>query len=310
VVILPFVGASALPVLFLLWRYVFSGVGKFGKLVGSVVSFLWFAHCFLTFIYGNVNNDAYSDSWIVDVSAPTSYWNEFRNIEQDFKLSHNSTGWSNSIAGPHLPPLTCDGHTFVRFMCHRILTESRVSVLLTNDVMFCGAWAMVERKDGQGVPKVFTDFAFGNDIVFNGIVVPYLIVDTRNLYDLFDNTLNDAANVWDISSKQIASLYEGPFKQHATFTGNVYPPGGRNHIQDQYSCMNEALWMRKITGKGWCFNKMMKAGTDLELQGTLIHPLLKEELTFPQGDMSDCSKPVVRGVFTKHLHWVRDNYLC
>jgi len=309
VYILPFVGISIFPLVVWFVRGSFLlALGSARKVLGVLFLTYCTLHLILTVLYGNINNEAFSDSWIIDVSAPKNYWNEIINIESQFRISTRSTGWSKSISGPHLPSFTCDDHIFIRFMCHRTLSKSRVSSLLGDGIMFCGAWVMVELTKG-GPPKVFTDFAYGNDIPFNRIIVQGLYIDTRNIYNTFNNSLLDDKGIWDIRSIDVPPLYKGPYEEHMEATGKKFPANS-TFVQDQYSCMNEALWLRKIYGEGWCFYKMMEAAESFELRGTITNPLLKQTLAFPTGDNADCTKPMVRAVFAKDLHWRRDNYLC
>jgi len=167
---------------------------------------------------------------------------------------------------------------------------------------------MVQRRDVVPVrAKVFTDFAYGNDLVFNKILVSNLHIDRHNHYAPINRTF--AGGVYDIRSESISSYDYSVIDIHAEETGTKFPPKSK-FLMDQYSCMSEAKWLDKVTGKRWCFYKMMEAAETLELRGSFKHPLITNALAFPSGAPDNCSVPFVRAVLARDLHWTRDTYLC
>jgi len=334
--ILPFVGGSLAPLglfvflkLFFWARRVQSatsnpllvGLLLVARIVCILCLLAWFMHNGLTVFYGNINNDAHSDSWIIDVVAPVSHWNEFRNIDPQFQLSHSVSRWNAALRGPHMEcgyfdtlaqqQASCGPHIFARFMYHQISNKSRIAPLLTAGVMFGGVWVMVERPASSTppAPKVFTDFAYGNDFMFNKMIIAPLRVDSSNHYNLLHRDFSGSGRYY-IESGSIASYNNQTIAIDMQETGIVFDE--TPYLMDQYSCMNEARWLDQVTGKRWCFYKMMDAKQSLELRGTLSHPLLKKPVAFPTppSSIASCDQPQIRAVLARGLQWTRDTYLC
>lgn len=316
-IILPYVGLSLLPLyLWLvtrLWslRHSLPWIMKPFLLLLIIAGFAFgIGHCFVTVLYGNANNDAWSDSWMVDVIAPPDYF-KWANLE-NFKVADDPALWLPSIQGPHLPTSLsqCGPRMFVRFMAHRISPKSRVSKLLDIDgLMFIGSWVMSTGiAFRQTRPKLFTDVAIGNDVIFNQLVVPPLWVDRHNGFVTFNNVLDDARSQWNISTSTFNNGYDRNADIRMHGTGKFFD--NKKFVMDQYSCMVESSWLEKVINKRWCFYKMMEAASVEELEGTLKWPTFSGELRFPSGSLDDCSKPYVRAIYAHDLHWTRDTYSC
>jgi hypothetical protein len=262
-----------------------------------------FIHCFVTWAYGNLNNEAWTDSWMVDVIAPPDYfqWTEMQN----FQVAEDPAKWLSAVKAPHLPTSmpNCGPRMFVRFMAHRFLPTSRLAkVLNTDGLMFIGSWVMATGVDfRQHIPKLFTEMAGGNDIKFNKLVLRPFMVDMNNIYVDFNKTLDDAHSQWDISGSDGREL-------HMHGTGKFFED--KTFLMDQYSCMVENALLEKFINKRWCFYKTMEAASVEEVEGTLEWPKFKGQLHFPSGSLDDCSKPYVRAIYANNLHWLRETYSC
>lgn len=314
VLIIPYVGLSLIPVAAAVVRYLWSS-SLYTKPVAVIFGLCYFVHTMFSTVYGNVNNDAWSHSWMIDVALPPSYMDRFVHIPSDFTPSVNTSRWQDDlvIAGPHLSPGAICDRSFVRFMFHEILPNARLSKILDKSVKtyFFGAWVIVEGADHSRPPRVFTDFAGGNDKKLNKIVIPKMLVDSRNDYMSVDySQLDVAAGLHNLAFDQ--PFYRSPSGAvvlNAT-VGEYYGPD-KDFVMAQYSCMNEALWFKKITGSFMCFHKFMQAKHSYELKGTFDFPaIFGAPLKLPSGDPDDCTRPYVRAVFAKELHWTRNNHLC
>ena len=158
--VLPYFGGSLGPVtlgwtIYLFRKRALSFLpGFLRKFILILPALLLFIHNFFTVLYGNINNDAYSDSLIIDVIAPPSAFKSFEYLPTEFSPAKDPTTWAHEdlIDGPHLDIKTvhdtkCGDRSFARFMYHTILPESRVVHLLEgNHIMFGGVWLMVDGK--------------------------------------------------------------------------------------------------------------------------------------------------------------------
>lgn len=104
---------------------------------------------------GNVNNDAWSNSLMIDVVASPKFFREMQLVPEQYTLATNASVWADEsiLDGPHLPikelhNAQCGERVFARFMFHQILPQSRVAAILKNGVMFGGIWAMHEGSKG------------------------------------------------------------------------------------------------------------------------------------------------------------------
>ncbi len=161
IVVLPFLGFSFLPAALFLARFLWrsrlpTGLNAIKNLLVFAATAAFLLHNGLTVLYGNINNDAWSDSLMIDVIAPPEFFRPMERISSKFHLATNPATWAHTdiINGPHLdiPAVhaaadKCGPRTFSRFMFHSIRQQSRVSALLIDGVMFGGHWAMVEGDD-------------------------------------------------------------------------------------------------------------------------------------------------------------------
>jgi len=268
------------------------------------------AHCGFTILYGNANNEAWTDSWMVDVIAPPEFFQW--GFMENYKVATNPDLWLPSAIAPHVPTSLpkCGPRMYVRFMAHRISPKARLAKIVeVEGLTFVGSWVMaVGTGFRQTRPKVFTDLASGNDFFFNNMM-RHLFVDRHNGFTPFNNTFVDGKHSWTIHGGPTSPYLQDPHVHwEMTGTGNFYEK--KKFIMDQYSCMQEAMWLEAIVGKRWCFYKVMEAATVEEVKGYLTWPTFEGKLEFPSGDVEDCSKPYVRGIYANDLHWVRDTYSC
>ena len=317
ILIIPYVALTLAPLYLLVVGTVWKASIVTKPVAVALFAFGW-VHTFFSTVYGNVNNDAYSNSWMIDVLLPPEMLGELKNIPSDMIISRNGSAWNDKaiLDGPHLSPATsCPERAFIRFMFHKILPKSRLSAILTKDhpTFFFGSWVGVEGKDDGRTPRVFTDHAGGNDEKLNAIVIPKFFVDTRN-----DFMTVDYSELDEEAGKHLLSFTQ-PFYSPAGLALNAeakkkYAPNA-DFTMAQYSCMNEVLMFKAVTGSHICFHKVMDALETTELAGTFEYPGIFGEghkFTFPSpaADEKDCSKPYVRAVYTKELHWTRNNHLC
>jgi hypothetical protein len=89
-------------------------------------------------------------------------------------------------------------------------------------------------------PKVFTDFAYGNDDIFNNLM-RWLLVDEYNWYSKYQ-FVDDFVNGWNIRSGTIAP-YNNESVLISTTVDGVLP--AKQFVMDQYSCMSESNWLYK-----------------------------------------------------------------
>ena len=170
--VFPYVGVSLLPLVLLiaskLWSSSSSSAGKIKKLsllaklfqlvkrlaiVFLIVCYV--GHNFFTFAYGNVNNEAFTTSLIVDVIASPDDFNKLVNIPADqFEVFSDPSVWASEdiIKGPHIDiksvrDAQCGPRQFRRFMFHRILPESKASKVFDNRTMMGGLWTIVHGTD-------------------------------------------------------------------------------------------------------------------------------------------------------------------
>ena len=86
-----------------------------------------------------------------------------------------------------------------------------------------------------GKPKVFTDFAYGNDRFFNN-VIKLLLVDEFNWYGMYSFEISSER--WHVDS------FIKPYNASCSFTavmGAELPD--KVFVMDQYSCMSENNWL-------------------------------------------------------------------
>jgi hypothetical protein len=158
---LPYIGGSLMPFVFGLFIFIYRrGVvgflpGFLQKLVCFLPLFLVFLHSFFTVFYGNINNDAWSHSLMIDVIAPRSAFKNFTQFVPELRPSYNSAAWAHEsiIDGPHLDikgvrDAKCEDRGFARFMYHRIDSRARVHAILGQGVMVGGIWVMSEGREG------------------------------------------------------------------------------------------------------------------------------------------------------------------
>jgi hypothetical protein len=158
---LPLVGGSLGPgvlgtTLYLLRTRAFSSLPRpVALLLCTLPALLLLGHNFFTVFYGNINNDAWSHSLMIDVVGPPETFRAFTRTHQFFTVATNPATWANEsvLAGPHLDvegirSASCGPRMFARFMWHRITPHSRLFVLLGKKTMFGGVWVMMEGDDG------------------------------------------------------------------------------------------------------------------------------------------------------------------
>lgn len=86
-------------------------------------------------------------------------------------------------------------------------------------------------------PKVFTDFAYGNDDIFNHLM-RWLLVDEFNLYSKYRFWAPEDG--WDINSGTIDTYNNASVTIHTKAT-ELLPE--KPFVMDQYSCMAETNWL-------------------------------------------------------------------
>lgn len=158
---LPYIGGSLGPFAIGLSLYLYrlpalNFLPKFlRKLLFYVPLFLLLLHNFFTVFYGNINNDAWSDSLMIDVVGPPGTFNQFKRLIPEVVQTYDATAWAHEalIDGPHLDinatrTATCGPRGFARFMYHRITPQARVHAILGEGVMFGGIWLMVQGTSG------------------------------------------------------------------------------------------------------------------------------------------------------------------
>ena len=168
--VFPYIGASLFPSVIGLALYIYRSVKGMNCLVRF---FIWvacaagvfaaFAHCFLTFSYGNVNNDSWTNSVMIDVIAPPSAFNTFKNLPDVFSLSTDPKKWSQAeiVSGPHFDNANvrdaeCGPRSFVRFMFHSF--HPRASLYkVVGDTVVGGVWLAVDGTDSSryGIALMF-----------------------------------------------------------------------------------------------------------------------------------------------------------
>lgn len=316
---LPFVGGSLFPgvvgtTIYLLKSSALNFLPKFlKKFIAVLPTIVFILHNFFTVFYGNINNDAWSNSIVIDVIAPLSAFNSFVRLPSFIAATENTTAWAHEsiISGPHLDiqgvhDAQCGPRAFGRFMYHRILPKSRVHAILAEGVMFGGIWLMAAPTDSRSnSPKVFTDHAYGNDAIFNNLM-RWLLVDEFNWYSEYRFDTSDSE--WNIDSGLIPAYNNGSVAIRTSVGAQLGP---QHFIMDQYSCMSESNWLYSLAGFQWCFYKNMYPTKAFELSGSIQHPLLAGgNLTFPSGSATDCSQPYVRAALANGLHWIRPTYKC
>jgi hypothetical protein len=160
---LPLVGGSLGPgilgtSLFLVRAKAFSFLPRFlAKFISMLPAILLLLHNFFTVFYGNINNDSWSNSLMIDVVGPPETFHTFTRIPPYFTPATNPAAWANEsvLAGPHLDvegirSASCGPRMFARFMWHRITPRARIHTLLTDRVMFGGIWVMSQgTTDGR-----------------------------------------------------------------------------------------------------------------------------------------------------------------
>ncbi|EDQ91382.1 uncharacterized protein MONBRDRAFT_31609 [Monosiga brevicollis MX1] len=319
--LIPYVGLAFFPLAFALFRELksCSCAGPLNAVKNGLCNVAFGAfllHCFLTFFYGNINNDAWSNSIMIDVIAPPEFFVNMTMVPEEMRLTSDVKLWARKeiLDGPHLDidaiaASKCQRRAYARFMFHEILPQSRIARLLKQGVMFGGVWAQHTSSFAEraNVSKVYTDHAYGNDVAFNKYIIRPLWVDRFNIYGDFDHKDLQEKH-WTVSSP--APLHEG---QHIAYdakaSGQTW--NDARFIMDQYSCMAEGMWLESFIGRRFCFRKIMDATETYSMEGTLHHPYLADkDVTYPSGSIDDCDKPYVRAVLTKGLHWTRDTYLC
>jgi hypothetical protein len=314
ITVFPYVGVTLLPLLLwvalTLWSFRSSLpwlLKPFLFVLCAALVLVGVLHCLMTVGYGNMNNEAWSDSWMIDVVAPPEFFSEFLMLE-DFAVAKNSSEWLASVSSPQLPRNLpdCGPRVFVRFMTHRASPKTPAARILPFDnIFFYGAWIMTHAKDRPGV-KLWTDFVTGNLSPMNKLL-PLLWVDRHVNLVTFENSLDFEKKEWTIRSPP-NSVYKEPTTITAQATGEKFDD--RSFMMDQYSCMVESTWLNHVTGQRWCFLKKMEAAVVHKLKGTISSPNLRKPLSFPSGSPEDCSAPYVVGVLAEDLHWTRVNYQC
>lgn len=157
---LPYFGGSLGPAMLGLTIYLFrikflSFLGFLRVPLILLPGLVLLAHNFFTVLYGNINNDAWSDTIMIDVIGPPGTFKPFLRIPDDFALATDAGTWAQPdvLDGPHLDvsavhSASCGPRSFARFMYHRILPSARVHKLLLGDhVIFGGIWVMVAGTD-------------------------------------------------------------------------------------------------------------------------------------------------------------------
>ena len=164
---LPFVGGSLFPgvvgtTIYLLQSSALNFLPKIlKKFIAVLPTILLILHNFFTVLYGNINNDAWSNSIVIDVIAPLSTFNSFVRLPSFIAPTENTSAWAHEsiISGPHLDiqavhDAKCGPRTFARFMYHRILPKSRLHAILADSVMFGGIWLMSAPTDSRSLSSL------------------------------------------------------------------------------------------------------------------------------------------------------------